>query len=76
MIVKMGILMAQARPTLTTDPGPRYTQCKEEAIKLLDKAAIDWSKGDPSDPRVELILKEVLAIFIKERFLRPPNGVG
>lgn len=68
--------MAQARPTLTTDPGPRYTQCKEEAIKLLDKAAIEWSKGDPSDPRVEVILKDVLAIFIQERFLRPPNGVG
>jgi len=67
--------MAQARPTLTSDPGPRYRQCKEDAMKLLDKAAIEWSKGDPSDPVVEEILKGVLAIFIKERFLRPPNGV-
>lgn len=68
--------MAQARPTLTTDPGPRYGQCKEDAMKVLDKAAIEWSKGDPSVPEVEAILKDVLAIFIKERFLRPPNGVG
>lgn len=66
--------MAQARPTLTTDPGPRFTQCKEEAMKLLDKAAIEWSKGDPSNPTTEDVLKGVLAVFIKERFLRPPNG--
>jgi hypothetical protein len=68
--------MAQAKPTLTTDPGPQYSQCKDEAVKLLDKAAIEWSKGDPTDPSAEEVLKSVLAVFIKERFLRPPNGAG
>lgn len=68
--------MAQARPVLTTDPGPRYTQCKEDAVGLLKKAANDWSKGDPSDPTAEEVLKNVLGLFIKERFLRPPNGAA
>ena len=66
--------MAHAKPTLTTDPGPRYTQCKEDAVKLLDRATIEWSRGDPSNPSVEEVLKSVLELFIKERFLKPPNG--
>lgn len=69
-----GCEMAQARPLLTTDPGPRFEQCKTDAKKLLDKAATEWSKGDPSNPATEEILLGVLAIFIKERFMRPPHG--
>jgi hypothetical protein len=66
--------MAQARPILTTDPGPRFTQCKEDAVKLLDKAANEWSKGDPSNPKTEDVLKTVLEVFVNQHFLRPPKG--
>ena len=66
--------MAQARPRLTSDPGQRFQQCKEDAAKLLDRAAIEWSKGDPSKPAVEDVLKGVLAVFINEHFLKPPGG--
>ena len=66
--------MAQSRPVLTTDPGPQFTQCMDEARKLLDRAAIEWSKGDPSDPGADDVLRSLLAPFIRERFLRPPNG--
>lgn len=66
--------MAQAKPILTSDPGPRFTQCKEDSIKLLNKAANEWSKGDPLNPPAGEVLKGILEIFIKERFLKPPGG--
>ena len=68
--------MAQVKPTLTSDPGPRYQQCKDDALRLLDRAAVAWSHGDPSDPAPEEVLGGILAPFMKERFLRPPNGAG
>lgn len=66
--------MAQAKPILTTDPGPRFSQCKEDSIKLLNKAADEWAKGDPLNPQTEEVLGALLDIFIKERFLKPPGG--
>ena len=53
--------MAQCKPVLTTDPGPRYRQWKEEALRLLDRAAVAWAEGDPSDPDPGAVLAAVLA---------------
>ena len=68
--------MAQVKPILTTHPGPRFEQCKHDALKLLDRAAVEWSHGDPSDPDPKQILAKIIALFVKERFLRPPHGAG
>jgi hypothetical protein len=66
--------MVQARPRLKSDLWPRFQQCKEGAARLLDRAAIQWCKGDPSNPTVEDVLKDVLTVFINEHFLKPPGG--
>jgi hypothetical protein len=64
--------MAQVRPNLSSDPGPRFENCKESAARLLRKAADEWAKGNPQDPAPEKILTSILKIFADERFLRQP----
>lgn len=64
--------MAQCRPRYTTDPGPRFEQCVSDAGDLLRKASNEWAKGDPEEPSTEAILKRLLKIFEKEKFLRHP----
>jgi hypothetical protein len=68
--------MAQVRPLLTTDPGPRFDTCKREAVKLLGKAAVEWSHGDPSAPDPGAVLEQIIDIFAREQFLRRPYGSG
>jgi hypothetical protein len=64
--------MAQVRPKLTTDPGPRFEACQQSAARLLRKAADEWVKGDPENPPPEKILEAILKIFEGERYLRRP----
>jgi hypothetical protein len=68
--------MAQFRPLLTSDPGPRFEQCKEAALRLLDRAAVGWGEGDPSDPDPKVVLEQIIDIFVQEHFLRRPGGAG
>jgi hypothetical protein len=68
--------MAQFRPILTTDPGPRFDACLDGANKLLRRAADEWAKGNPENPSTKEVLNEVLDIFAKERFLKRPYGTG
>jgi hypothetical protein len=64
--------MAQIKPRLTTDAGPRYEQCQEDALRLLRKSADEWSKGDPESPSPEDILRSILKLFEEQKFLRRP----
>jgi hypothetical protein len=64
--------MAQVRPTLTTDPGPRFEECRRSAARLLRKATDEWVKGDPENPAPERILEDILKIFEHEKFLHRP----
>ena len=64
--------MAQFRSILSSDPGPRFEECKRLAIQLLRKATDEWVKGDPEDPSPEKILEEILNIFEDQKFLRRP----
>jgi hypothetical protein len=68
--------MAQTRPRLTSDPGPRFDQCKDAALRLLGRAAVSWSQGDPSDPDPKAVLEKIIDIFAQEQFLRRPYGCG
>jgi hypothetical protein len=64
--------MAQVRPILTTDPGPRFNHCQDAAIRLLRKAADQWAQGSPEEPVPEEVLKAILKVFEEEKFLRRP----
>jgi len=64
--------MAQVRPILTTDPGPRYECCVDEALIVLRKAADEWAFGNPEQPLTPEVLNQILRIFEKEKFLRRP----
>ena len=64
--------MAQVRPNLSTDPGPRFKNCQESAARLLRKAADEWAKGDPEKPPQEKVLEAILKTFEDEKFLRRP----
>ena len=64
--------MAQCRPILTSDPGPRYERCVEEALIILRKAADEWALGSPEQPPTSEILAQILNVFEKEKFLRRP----
>jgi len=44
------LVMAQAKPRLTIDPGPRYERCVDEALAALRKAADQWVLGHPERP--------------------------
>jgi hypothetical protein len=68
--------MAQYRPVFSTDPGPRYERALEAAHGILKKAADDWSEGNPEDPPTEEVLRKLLDVFIKAKFLRLPFGAG
>jgi hypothetical protein len=68
--------MAQFRPVLTTDPGPRFDACLYEADRLLRKAADEWAKGNPENPSTKDVLNQVLNIFAEEKFLKRPYGKG
>ncbi len=68
--------MAQARPVYWNDPGPLFDTCKDQARRLLDRAAIEWSKGDPSQPNPSKVLDEILGLFAEQKFLRRPYGAG
>jgi hypothetical protein len=65
--------MAQAKPTLSSDPGPRFQACTDAALELLRKAADEWAEGNPEEPATERVLGDILRILEKERFLRRPS---
>ncbi len=64
--------MAQYRGKLTTDPGPRFEQSIRDALEILRKSADSWAKGDPEDPPTEEVLRQVLRVFERQRFLQRP----
>ena len=68
--------MAQARGRYTSDPGPRFDRCKEDAMRLLARAAGEWAEGDPSHPDPADVLERLLDVFANQRFLRRPYGSG
>jgi hypothetical protein len=65
-------IMAQCRSRLTTDPGPRFEQCVEDALALLHKAADTWAKGHPETPPTSEVLQDMLRLFEKAGFLKKP----
>jgi len=68
--------MAQYRPVYASDPGPRYERATQSAYEILKRAADEWAKGDPEDPPTEAVLREILDVFVEEKFLRRPFGAG
>lgn len=68
--------MAQVRATLTSDSGPRFDNCKREAIHLLEMASIEWSHGDPSNPSPNAVREQIMDLFAKDQFLRRPYAAG
>jgi hypothetical protein len=68
--------MAQARAVYWNDPGPLFDACKEDARRLLCRAANEWAGGDPSRPDPEKVLEQILDMFATRRFLRRPYGAG
>jgi hypothetical protein len=64
--------MAQAKPRLTSDPGPRFERCQAEALQILKRAADEWAEGHPEQPATEDILRDILRVFEREKFLRRP----
>jgi hypothetical protein len=64
--------MAQSKPRLSSDPGPRFEAATAGALGVLRRAADEWAKGHPEEPATEAVLQEILRIFEKEHFLRRP----
>jgi len=64
--------MAQSKPRLSSDPGPRFEAATAEALVLLRRAADEWAQGNPEEPATEAVLEGLLRVFEKERFLRRP----
>ena len=62
--------MAQSLPLYSTDPGPRFQRCVEQAHAILRKAADEWALGHPEQPPTKQVLEEVLRIFEHEHFLK------
>ena len=59
---------------LTSDPGPRFERCVEEAQAVLRKAADEWALGHPEQPPTKEVLEQIVRMFEREKFLR--RGVG
>jgi len=53
---------------LTSDPGPRFERCIEEAQAVLRKAADEWALGHPEQPPTKEILEQIIRIFEREKF--------
>jgi hypothetical protein len=69
--------MAQAKPRLTTDPGPRFERCVDDALAILRKAADQWALGDPEQPPTPEIVEQIIRVFEREGFLhRGYHGGG
>jgi hypothetical protein len=64
--------MAQSKPRLSSDPGPRFEAATAEALALLQRAADEWAQGNPEEPATASVLEDLLRIFEKEHFLRRP----
>jgi hypothetical protein len=64
--------MAQVKPRLSSDPGPRFEAATAAALELLRRAADEWAEGSPEEPSTEDVLSQILRIFEKEKFLRRP----
>ena len=62
--------MAQAQSILTSDPGPRFERCVDEAHEILRKAADEWALGHPEQPPTKEVLERIIRVFEHERFLR------
>ncbi len=60
----------QYQPLLSSDPGPRFDRCREDALNILRKASDEWALGHPEQPPTEEILEKIIRIFEKEKFLR------
>jgi hypothetical protein len=65
--------MAQAKPILSSDPGPRFQAATAAALDVLQRAADEWAEGHPEQPPTAEVLKQILRIFEKEHFLRRPS---
>jgi hypothetical protein len=50
----------------------RYHLCFDLALEYLKKCSDSWAHGDPEEPPTDLVLKEILKIFERERLLRKP----
>jgi hypothetical protein len=61
--------MAQVRALYSSDPGPRFQQCVDEAQAVLRAAADRWALGQPEDPPTTEVLEAILFIFEHQHFL-------
>jgi hypothetical protein len=68
--------MAQARGRYISDPGPRFDEAKEQAVKSLVRAANEWAEGNPLMPDPAVVLEEIIDVFAKAKFIRRPYGSG
>ena len=64
--------MAQAKPRLSTDPGPQFEEATREALETLRHTADQWAEGDPEEPATRDVLARVLQPFFDRKFLRRP----
>jgi hypothetical protein len=64
--------MAQAKPTLSSDVGPRFEEATREALEALRRAGNEWAQGDPEQPPSAETLKQILQPFFDRKFLRRP----
>ena len=46
----------------------------EEALKVLAKAADEWSKGNPEEPPTRDVLNEIVDVFCEHRLVKLPFG--
>jgi hypothetical protein len=68
--------MAQTLGRHWNEEGSRFDTCKQDAARILAKAANEWSEGDPLEPDPTEIVEKMLAIFVDANFLHPPYGRG
>ena len=62
--------MAQFQALYSSDPGPRFDRCRDQAHELLRKAADQWALGHPEEPPTHEVLEQILQVFEHEHFLR------
>jgi hypothetical protein len=62
--------MAQVRALYSSDPGPRFQLCCDQAHELLRNAADQWALGHPEQPPTREVLEQILRIFEHQHFLR------
>jgi hypothetical protein len=68
------VMAQQVNGLTSSDPGPRFEQCVDDALAILREAADEWALGHPERPPAREVLERILRTFEHEHFLR--RGLG